>query len=162
MSKGLASNGATVLDFPGGDGGGSSRPSLLPNASQLLMSAARNNSKRKRDGDGAEGSKGKGAGGGGKGKGGTSQKVRRCSSRFRSFFLSYLSPSWFVIVFLSVIVSVSSSCPCLSVCLFLRLCVSVSTYFSVFIYVFSSVSFSLPPSLPSVFYLQHATPVSYF
>eukprot|EP00904_Undaria_pinnatifida_P003137 jgi/Undpi1/12824/HiC_scaffold_7.g02491.m1 len=72
--RGLASNGATVLDFPGGDGGGSSRPSLLPNASQLLMSAARNNSKRKRDGDGAEGSKGKGAGGGGKGKGGTSQK----------------------------------------------------------------------------------------
>lgn len=82
-----------MLDFQSGDGSGSSPVSLLPNASQLLMSAAKNNSKRKRAGEGAGSSKGKGAAAGeeGRGRGGVSQKVWRmfltfCLSRIVFFY----------------------------------------------------------------------------
>lgn len=56
ISKGMVSNGATVLDFLPGPGGGSSPESPLPNACQLLMSAARRSSK---GGGSATGSAGK-------------------------------------------------------------------------------------------------------
>ena len=75
-----------MLDFPSGDGSGSSPTSLLPNASQLLMSAAKDNSKRKRAGEGAGSSKGKGSAAGEEGRGGgASQKVRRNVFRFAEF-----------------------------------------------------------------------------
>ncbi|CAM9646743.1 unnamed protein product [Scytosiphon promiscuus] len=67
LSKGLVSNGATVLDFSPGDGDGAAPASPSPpSAMEILMGAARGSAKRKRPNDGA-------AGGGSAAKG----KVRR-------------------------------------------------------------------------------------
>lgn len=78
LSKGLVSNGATLLDFSPGDGNVSSPATLMPNASQILMAAAKSSSKRKRVDEGWRSKKGKGvAGGGGGGGGGVSTKVGR-------------------------------------------------------------------------------------
>ena len=88
-----------MLDFQCGDGSGSPPVSVLPNASQLLMSAAKNNSKRKRAGEGAGSSKGKGSAAGeeGRGGGGASQKVRRMFFVFVSgvvFICVFFGPLW--------------------------------------------------------------------
>lgn len=86
MSKGMVSNGATVLDFLSGPGGGSSPESPLPNACQLLMSAARSSSK---GGGSATGSAGKRKRATGVGSSSVpAKKVRR--KFWRSLFLFYV------------------------------------------------------------------------